>query len=98
MPSERDLSAETNRSALSLQEHPATDSAKQVLDEALRTQRADWVSGARTPVVQWLQKFPALAADAALAAELVYHEFVLRQEHEESPDWQEYVRQFPLYA
>ncbi len=36
--------------------------------------------------------------EPASAAELIYHEFSLRQELGDSPDWQEYLRQFPEYA
>jgi serine/threonine protein kinase len=69
-----------------------------LLERALAQQRGEWIAGKRTPAVEWLRQFPALAADPAQAAELVYHEFALREELGESPDWQAYLRQFPEYT
>jgi tetratricopeptide (TPR) repeat protein len=73
-------------------------STEQCLHAVLAEQRQDWTTGRRTPAVEWLGKYPALSADPALAAEIVYHEFVLRQELGEAPDWDEYLRQSPPLA
>src|SRR4029077_10987178 len=72
--------------------------AEDLLDAALAEQRRDWVSGRRTPAAERLRKYPALASDPAQAAEVVYHEFTLREELAESPDWEEYLREFPEHA
>ncbi len=69
-----------------------------LLDAALAQQRQDWIAGRRIPVAERLRQHPALAHDPAHLAELVYHEFALRQELGESLDWEEYVRQFPEQA
>ncbi len=39
-----------------------------------------------------------MADEPACAAELIYHEFSLRQELGESPDWQQHTRQYPEHA
>jgi tetratricopeptide (TPR) repeat protein/predicted Ser/Thr protein kinase len=75
---------------------PETNGTPEVpFDAALAEQRRDWLAGKRTPVADRLRRYPALAADPARAAELVFHEFLLRQELGESPDWEDYLRQFP---
>src|SRR5437870_1190295 len=51
-----------------------------LLDAALAEQRRDWVAGKRTPAAERLRQDPGLASHPAQAAELVYHEFVLREE------------------
>ena len=72
--------------------------AECVLDAVLAEQRRDWIAGKRIPVDETLRQHPELADEPACAAELIYHEFSLRQELGELPDWQEYLRQFPEYA
>src|SRR5229473_2300133 len=69
-----------------------------LLDAALAEQRRNWVTGKRTPAAEQLGQYPALAHDPAHAAELVYHEFTLREELGESPDWEEYLQEFPEHA
>src|SRR5439155_22725896 len=64
----------------------------------LAEQSRSWATGKRILAGQWIQQYPALAADLAQGAELVYHELVLRQELGESPDWDEYLREFPQHA
>ena len=80
---------------------PADDAggpAEGSLEAILAEQRRDWITGKRFPAGERLRQYPALAADPVQGAELVYHEFALRQELGESPDWQDYLRQFPRYA
>jgi serine/threonine protein kinase/tetratricopeptide (TPR) repeat protein len=71
---------------------------QELVQAALTEQRREWTCGKRIAITEWLQRYPALSADPAHAAELVYHEFILRQELGESPNWDDYVRQFPEYA
>jgi predicted Ser/Thr protein kinase len=68
------------------------------LESILGEQRQDWIAGKPTPAAEWLRRYPALAADSAQAAELVYHEYVLRAELGESPSWQDYLQEFPEHA
>jgi tetratricopeptide (TPR) repeat protein len=76
----------------------ATSPAESLLEALLAEQRQDWMAGKRIFASERLQQYPALAADPVQGAELVFHEFTLRQELGEFPDWQEYLRQFPQYA
>jgi formylglycine-generating enzyme required for sulfatase activity/predicted Ser/Thr protein kinase len=68
------------------------------LDDVLAEQRRDWIAGKRIPADETLRQHPELAAEPASAAEVFYHEFSLRQELGESPDWQQQLRQYPEHA
>jgi serine/threonine protein kinase len=68
------------------------------LDAALAEQRRDWRDGKRISAAQRLKLRPALAAHAASAAELLYHDFLLRKEAGEFSQWDDYLSQFPQYA
>ena len=69
-----------------------------LLDAVLAEQRRDWITGERVRADERLRRHPELADEPACAAELIYHEFSLRQELGESPDWQQQLRQFPEHA
>src|SRR4051794_40843363 len=97
MPTERTASQLTEGG--NGEAHPGHPAASEVLLEALlEEQRAHWLSGQRTPVSEWFRRYPELAADPAPAAELAFHEFALRQELGEAPDWDAHLAQFPQYA
>jgi tetratricopeptide (TPR) repeat protein len=61
-------------------------------------QRERWLAGERVPAETYLRDYPALQEDAELALELVYGEFLLREEMGEAPALADYVRRFPQYA
>ncbi|HJT76119.1 MAG TPA: serine/threonine-protein kinase, partial [Gemmataceae bacterium] len=61
-------------------------------------QRQRWEGGERAPAEAYLQWYPALRADPELALDLVYGEFLLREELGESPGLDEYLRRFPECA
>jgi serine/threonine protein kinase len=61
-------------------------------------QRERWQSGERILAEAYLKPYPALQADIEKALELVYGEFLLREERGESPPLEEYVQRFPQYA
>jgi tetratricopeptide (TPR) repeat protein/tRNA A-37 threonylcarbamoyl transferase component Bud32 len=67
-------------------------------DAILADQRRGWLAGQPTPAAAWLDRQRSIASVPALAAELVYHEFTLRQELGESPEWEDYLSQFANYA
>jgi serine/threonine protein kinase/tetratricopeptide (TPR) repeat protein len=71
---------------------------ERLLDAVLADQRCDWIAGKRIPADETLRQHPELADEPAFAAELIYHEFSLRQELGESPDWQQHTRQYPGHA
>lgn len=72
--------------------------AEHSLEDVLAEQRCQWMAGVRTPAATWLARCPNLAADLEAAAEVVYHEFLLRTELGEAPAWEEYLRAFPEHA
>jgi serine/threonine protein kinase len=61
-------------------------------------QHQHWQEGKRTPVETYLQQYPVLSADEEAACDLVYGEFLLRQELGEAPSLQEYLERFPQLA
>ncbi len=69
-----------------------------LLDAVLAEQRRDWIAGKRVPADERLRQHPELADEPACAAELIYHQFSLRQELGESPDWQQQLRRYPEHA
>jgi tetratricopeptide (TPR) repeat protein len=77
---------------------PPPDLPEDAFEAALVRQREDWLAGRRIPAAERLAQEPALAADPERAAELIYHEFALRRELGEQPDWADYLRRFPEHA
>jgi formylglycine-generating enzyme required for sulfatase activity/serine/threonine protein kinase len=71
---------------------------ERLLDAVLAEQRRDWIAGERIRADEMLRQHPELADEPACAAELIYHEFSLRQELGESPDWQQQLRHYPEHA
>src|SRR5437879_4720213 len=61
-------------------------------------QRERWQIGERIPAETYLQMYPGLAADPEKALELVYGEFLLREELTDSPPIEEYLQRFPQFA
>jgi serine/threonine protein kinase len=61
-------------------------------------QRQRWQRGERIRAEDYLKGCPALAADTERALELVYGEFLLREELGEAPRADEYLERFPRYA
>jgi tRNA A-37 threonylcarbamoyl transferase component Bud32 len=72
--------------------------AKDVLQNALDEQRLDWMSGKRIRAVDLLRRLSEVSSKPADAADLIYHEYLLCAELNESPDWEEYLRDYPDYA
>jgi serine/threonine protein kinase/tetratricopeptide (TPR) repeat protein len=87
-----------NDGSLPFRAEEANGTLHDLLDAALAEQRRDWTSGKRTPVADLLQQNPTLASDPAQAAELVYHEFLLREEAGAPSCWDDLLRRFPKYA
>jgi serine/threonine-protein kinase len=61
-------------------------------------QRERWQSGERVQAEVYLQAHSPLQADIEKALELVYGEFLLREELGEAPSHEEYLERFPQYA
>jgi serine/threonine protein kinase/tetratricopeptide (TPR) repeat protein len=61
-------------------------------------QRERWQRGERVAAEDYLQRFPALETDPESALEIVYGEWLLREELTETPALEEYQRRFPRHA
>jgi serine/threonine-protein kinase len=61
-------------------------------------QRQRWQAGQRVPVEDYLQAHPAVEADSEAALDLIFSEFLLREQRGERPDVVEYVKRFPRHA
>src|SRR5262249_45286926 len=70
----------------------------QVAAALLLDQRERWLIGERLPAEYYLSLYPALRADLEYAVELIYGEFLLREERGEGPMLSEYVQRFPECA
>ena len=70
----------------------------QVAAVLLVDQRERWLSGERLPAEDYLPWYPTLRADLEYAVELIYGEFLLREELGEGPTPAEYLGRFPQYA
>ena len=64
----------------------------------LEDQRKRWRSGERTPVEAYLERRPKLGENENLVLDLIYNEVLLREELQEAPHADEYVRRFPQHA
>jgi tRNA A-37 threonylcarbamoyl transferase component Bud32/tetratricopeptide (TPR) repeat protein len=91
---------EPSRGAESSGDDHSTETAppNDVLENALDEQRRDWMSGKRILAAELLLRLSEVSSNPADAADLIYHEYLLRAELGESPDSEEYLRDFPRYA
>jgi tetratricopeptide (TPR) repeat protein len=72
--------------------------AEQVAAALLVDQRERWRNGERVPAEAYLDLYPHRRDDFEFGLELVYGEYLLREECGESPDLEGYIRRFPAYA
>src|SRR5580704_15227677 len=91
---------EPNRGEESGGNHRASQPAppNNILENALDEQRRDWMSGKRIRATDLLRRLSAISSKPADAADLIYHEYLLRAELGERPDWEEYLRDYPEYV
>jgi WD40 repeat protein/tRNA A-37 threonylcarbamoyl transferase component Bud32/Tfp pilus assembly protein PilF len=61
-------------------------------------QRERWRAGKRVLAESYLQRYPCVAADADGLLDLVYNEFLLRDQRGEGPTAEEYLHRFPDHA
>jgi predicted ATPase len=61
-------------------------------------QRERWAIGDHVPACDYLREFPALRDDPEAAIEVIYGEFLLREELGEAPELEHYQREYPDYA
>src|SRR6266852_3347836 len=67
----------------------------QVAAVLLVDQRERWLIGERLPAESYLPLYPALQADLEYGVELIYGEYLLREEQGEAPTLAEYLERFP---
>jgi tetratricopeptide (TPR) repeat protein len=73
--------------------------APPIVAEALAVdQWRRWHAGERIPAEDYLRRYPILEADPEHALELIYGEFLVREELGEAPTPEEYCRRFPGHA
>jgi hypothetical protein len=63
------------------------------VDQAERCRLGQWV-----PAEEYLGAFPAVRDHAASAIDLIFAEFLLREERGEQPPLEEFLRRFPQHA
>jgi serine/threonine protein kinase len=61
-------------------------------------QEERWRRGERVPAESYLEKCPALLQEPEKALELIYGEFLLRQELGDKPRLEEFTRRFPAFT
>ena len=61
-------------------------------------QRRRWHRGEGIRVEDYLRQFPQLEADPEGVLDLIYTEFVLREELRQAPRPEEYLERFPRFA
>ncbi len=61
-------------------------------------QRQRWQAGERVPAEDYLRRHSEVGADPELALDLVFNEFLLREQLGERPEPEEYLRRFPEFA
>lgn len=69
------------------------------LAELIRVdQRQRWQAGQPVHAEDYLKQFPTIEANVELAIDLIFNEFLVRDDLDERPDPEEYLRRFPAYA
>ncbi len=64
----------------------------------LEQHRQCWRDGERLSVEAFLEKIPRPDLDDDMLLDLIYNEVLLREEHGDSPDLDDYLRRFPQFA
>jgi WD40 repeat protein/serine/threonine protein kinase len=75
-----------------------SDTATSKLNAALDDQSRRWHDGEPLLVEEYLRRQPELATQADAMLELIYHEVLLREQHGDRPQLDEYVRRFKHLA
>jgi tetratricopeptide (TPR) repeat protein/predicted Ser/Thr protein kinase len=78
--------------------HPADLPLDQLVEAIWADQRRRWQSGEGVAARGYLERYATLTADSELAADLVYHEFIVREELGIAPAFEEYLKEYALYA
>jgi serine/threonine-protein kinase len=73
-------------------------SATDLADVLRLDQRRRWNAGERILAENYFERFPDVCTDADAAVDVLFQEFLLRQQTGERPDSKEYAERFPAYA
>lgn len=79
-------------------EHAALLEPRELVELLARDQVARWQRGERILAEDYLELSSVLKSQAEAACDLIYGEFLLREEHGESPSLDDYLGRFPQYA
>jgi serine/threonine protein kinase len=71
---------------------------QRLLDQALDDQKSSWTRGERIPVEDYLRQHPALQRDTEAMLDLIYQEYLIRQDQGETPRPDEFYARFPDLA
>jgi serine/threonine protein kinase/WD40 repeat protein/Tfp pilus assembly protein PilF len=77
---------------------PEEQTLPQLIEEIRGEQRRCWQAGEPVRAETFFERYPALQVDREGALEVVYGEVILREEHGESPQLDEYMQRFPQLA
>ncbi len=61
-------------------------------------QHQRWQMGERTSAESYLRRYPEVCSDADAALDVIFHEYLLREQLGEVPDATEFAERFPEYA
>jgi serine/threonine-protein kinase len=91
---------DAERSQPSSAEEPIqpAESLRRLVAQLEEEQRLRWQRGERVLVEVYLEQHPALQAEADGIVDLLYNEFLLRQQAGETPQLEEYLARFPHLA
>ena len=76
----------------------ARPGGEELLERVCSDQVRRWRRGERVPAETYLSKYPGLMEDDEAAFELIYGEYLLREEHGEPPSPEELRWRFPKFA
>ena len=71
---------------------------EELLQAVWADQRRRWQSGKGVAARIYLERYPTLTANPELAADLVYHEFLVRDELGHAPPFENYLHDYAPYA
>ncbi|HZW30437.1 MAG TPA: protein kinase [Isosphaeraceae bacterium] len=73
-------------------------SPEELVERLCNDQVRRWRAGQRVPAEAYFGLYPTIRADSEAAFELIYGEFLLREELGEPPQWEEFRWRFPRFA
>ena len=69
------------------------------LAAVLRVDQSErWAAGEAVPAEEYLERYPAVAADPEAAVDLIHHEYMLAERAGRAPDGESFARRFPAHT